>query len=85
MNTYTEYHFTIPAWAMSPLFNGDESGISDEDKIALDLFLDEVGLECGAGHWSYEHDDEGYYSHRNAVDGNLGNDCHDCTYIVFDK
>jgi hypothetical protein len=80
----SEYEFIIPSWAISPLFNGDESGLDEEDSIKLDIFLDEVQREYGVGHWSREDDFEPDFRTRNDID-NLGNDCYECKYTVFNK
>jgi hypothetical protein len=82
MKKHTEYEFIIPPWAMSPIFNGDESALGEEDIIYLDIFLDEVQRKCGVGHWSYDEDNELDFRIRNDID-NLGNDCYNCKYIVF--
>jgi ssDNA-binding Zn-finger/Zn-ribbon topoisomerase 1 len=89
----SEYVFIIPAWAISTLFNGDESGLSELEVEKIDIFLDEVQREYGEGHWSPETDFdaetkkevwEPEFRTHNDID-NLGNDCYECKYTVFNK
>jgi hypothetical protein len=39
--------FDIPNWAISPLINGDESGLNDEEQERLDAFVQDVMSKYG--------------------------------------
>lgn len=49
MMTHVEYtELRIPAWALSYLVNGDDSGISAEDKATVDAYMQQYIDEAQA-------------------------------------
>jgi len=66
--------FTIPDWALSPLINGDYSGLSDDDEEKLKDFVNDTVNKYGNAHFMDGDKDLGFCP-RNDID-NLGSDCH---------
>jgi len=50
--------FDIPNWALSPLINGDESGLSDEEQEKLDAFVQDVVSKYGNANFMLANEDE---------------------------
>lgn len=46
---FTQHHYTLPGWAICPLVNGDETGISDDERADLAGFISTLP---GPGHWA---------------------------------
>lgn len=70
--------YTLPEWALSAIFNGDTTGLSDDDERALEAFLNSE--DFSNGHWAYPEDLEAYFSHSNDVD-NLGGNVVDVQFM----
>jgi hypothetical protein len=68
--------YIIPSWAVSPLINGDNSALNDEEIEALNDFTDSVIGEYGNANFILPDDDdlEIGFLYRNDID-NLGSDC----------
>ncbi len=73
--------YTVPEWALSALFNGDTSGLEDEDEAAIAAFLKNEKLSEQQGHWSYgSENNEPYFSHTNDIH-NLGDTVVDIQWV----
>jgi hypothetical protein len=68
--------FTIPAWAVSDLINGDASGLTEEDIEKLDKFTSETVAEHGNANFMLPNEEDMDLGFRwsNDID-NLGSDC----------
>ena len=72
MDGWETVEYTVPEWALSALFNGDTSGLEDEDEAAIAAFLKSEKLLEQQGHWSYDSENnEPYFSRSNDIH-NLG-------------
>lgn len=62
--------YTLPAWTLPALMNGDLSGLEDSEIDVLDALHVEVDLHaCGRHyHWSTK-DDESFFSWNNDLQG----------------
>lgn len=63
MKTLEEYQDDVPTWALSAIYNGDMSGLDDEEEVMVSNWLkqwEERAKKLG-GHviYSTEKDDEG--------------------------
>ena len=70
INTYT-----IPAWALPALINGDTSGLTGGEEYALECFINDLG------EWEnlvFVDKGEPFFSWSNDVDG-LGAECFEVT------
>lgn len=61
---------TVPEWSLSYLFNGDHSGIDNDEKRKVDTFV--KGLPEG-GTFVLEDGSESYFSRDNDIDNMAGN------------
>ena len=73
--------YTLPTWALPALFNGDVSGLTDEEVKQIDDLERAARRAHGVGHWSYNPEDEPYFSWHNDLD-NLGADVQAVDYVV---
>ncbi len=79
--------YTLPAYWASYLINGDDSGISPEDKAACDAFHAARGLpspvSCGDTERNPETGETGdpWFAHSNDA-GTLAGDVWDYTYLI---
>jgi len=73
--------FTIPSHFLSALFNGDVSGLSDEDDKALDKFTDDNLKRYSMFH-AVDDSDAGFMSYHDMR--NYGILACDCSTITFD-
>lgn len=77
MKTLEPVTYTLPAYWASYLINGDDSGISPEDKAEADAFLAQHNLpdpvSCS---------DEKWFSWHNDSDNKLGGDVLEYTFFV---
>lgn len=74
---YIEYR--LPERFMSYLFNGDASGLEDDDHKAFDEWLEDQDLP--SGHWAMPEDSEASFYHQNDF-SNLGDNCVDLKYMI---
>ena len=68
--------FIIPDWAASALVNGDVSGLTDEDEVKIDNFINDIAMKHGNAQFIPADDDEldlGF-KHTNDID-ELGANC----------
>lgn len=68
--------FDIPTWAVPALINADESGLSDEDQVKLNAFVQDVVNKYGNANFmlgDIEGEDDLGFRHSNDID-NLGSD-----------
>lgn len=74
------YNYKMPTWALSYLFNGDKSALTDEE----DSLLYALEMKLEHGFWAYADDEdrEPYFSTSNDLD-NLGGDVVDLDFIVL--
>lgn len=72
---------TVPDWSLSYLFNGDHSGIDDNEKEKIDVFV--KGLPEG-GTFVLEDGSEPYFYHDNDIDDMAGN-VYDVKYYYDEK
>lgn len=73
--------YTVPEWALSALFNGDTSGLEEDDEAAIAAFLESEKLFEERGHWSYDSEkNEPYFSHTNDIH-NLGDNVVDIQWV----
>jgi hypothetical protein len=81
MKVKSVYKFIIPSWAVMPLLFGiDEACTDEDDSENLDIF--EASLEpCGV--WEFG-EGEASFRTNNDVD-NMGGDCVEATYTVFEE
>lgn len=70
--------FTVPAWSLPALINGDYSGLNDSDIENIKNFISDNNITGISGEIS-----EAYFSHRNDVH-NLGSDVVDIEISVSD-
>ena len=67
--------FRIPTWATPALINGDLSGLSDEDIVKLDEFVDDVSKAYGNAYFMLgDNSNKTEFKASNDIDGNLGGD-----------
>lgn len=85
--TVTEY--CVPEWALNILFddtsNLEEDEDEDKDEAAVAAFLRSENLWNGHwsnGHWSYDSENEAYFSWRNDIT-NIGGNCVDIKWIQW--
>ena len=79
----------IPSPLLSALYNGDMSGISDEEETAiaeLEEELNELAQSHGASDWHYGDCEDIEFRSKNDVPGMryIGSDCHSVD-VVFMK
>jgi hypothetical protein len=69
--------FTIPEWAISPLINGDDSGLEQEDIAKLDDFVNRTITEYGNANFMLPSEGEMDlgFKWKNDIDS-LGNNCY---------
>jgi len=69
--------FKIPEYAVSPLINGDYSGLEDEDEKTLNKWVDGIVAKYGNAHFMLPSNDELElgFCHTNDID-KLGNNCY---------
>lgn len=67
---FEQYEFRVSNSFLPALFNGDTSGLSPEDEVALDRFMRRV-TKLGHGHWAVIEEDAGFG--RDEITG-LGSD-----------
>jgi len=72
----------IPTWAMSMIINGDESGITEEDRVAVQAWVD-FWAEKRAESWhvSVPNDAEPHFCNRPAI--GLPCDCLTCEIVMM--
>ena len=73
------YTYNFPAYAMSALFNGDTSGIEQEDIDHLDAFLKR---EDYIDDWDYDPEEDSFFVHN--PEFGLACDCITLTGIVWE-
>ena len=56
---FKQYDFRVSKSFLPALFNGDTSGLSSDDEVALDRFLARV-MNLGRGHWAEIEEDAGF-------------------------
>lgn len=59
MKTIAEYEVEFPAWALSYVINGDDSGITAEDKTIVDAYMSQYPAGAIV---DYEADGEEYFT-----------------------
>ncbi len=74
--------FTIPDWAICPLFNSDETGITDEESKLLEDFSNCL-LDQGIRAIPMSCEEVGFL-HANDIDSFAG-DCHTATFSYMEK
>ena len=88
MQSIEQYEYRLPVWAICPLVNADNDGLTDNDIVQLKMFENELnGLvsELNANHYTIDYgndDNEPYFSHTNDID-NLGGNVIDVTVHIF--
>ncbi len=70
--------FILPDWTLCPLFNSDETGITDEQSEQLNEFSKEL-IANGIHAIPIAHKEHGF-CHVNDLE-KLGNDCHKVTFV----
>jgi len=80
MNIKETYTYQFPTYALSALFNGDYSGLDDEDIENLEAFLKR---ESYIDVWDCDSDDEGSFTSH--PEFGLACDCIEVTGVVFEK
>ena len=80
--------YRLPAYSMSMIHNGDESGLEEEDIRNVKAFYTHLQIEQDALKAEYfiigvpEDDQEPYFAIYNDIDGHLGNNVYDIQ-VVF--
>ena len=83
LNERTEkYTFTIPAWAINYIENGNTTGLNSKEIRQVDGFIKDIVDNYGVGYWSW--DDENYSS-RNDDINHLGGEVNEVRYVVIHK
>ena len=88
MKIVEKREYMLPAYSMSMIHNGDESGLNEEDIRAVQAFythLQIVREDLKVEHFIIgvpDDDQESYFSSYNDIDGYLGNDVYDIQ-VVF--
>lgn len=72
---------TVPEWSLSYLFNGDHSGIDDNEKDKIDVFV--KGLPEG-GTFVLDDESEPYFYHDNDID-DMASNVYDIKYYYDEK
>lgn len=74
--------YTIPARFLSLIFNGDKSGLDDEDLELFEQFIEREELLESQGHWSYDvEENKHYFSKMNDITRWLGDEVVDIQWI----
>lgn len=72
---------TIPSQFLSALINGDESGLSDNDSDALNLFVDDMLKQFKCFHAIDTTDEAGFVTYHDMRSyGVLASDCETVTF-----
>ena len=71
--------FILPSWVLCPLFNSDNSGITEEENQLLTEFVEE-NLKEHKSFWAINAEELGF-RHSNDLDG-LAGSCHLVTFSV---
>ncbi|AWY09438.1 hypothetical protein vB_RpoS-V16_02 [Ruegeria phage vB_RpoS-V16] len=74
--------FELPGFWLSPLFNGDDSGLDDSDIAAIRAFESEMVREYGCCHAIDYRDDSGFKWRHDA--SRFGVLACNCETVVFD-
>lgn len=83
--TMKNIQYRIPTFYMPVLINADYTGLEKDEDAIIEAFQERVIAEHGPGHWAYDGDDEGYFSHTNDVEPNMGSVVHDIKFITMRK
>lgn len=78
--TKKEYDYIIPSHMLCAIEYGDYTGISDDDEIAIDRFLESLPK----GNRILSYGTVSHFTHRNDVLGSIGCDCVDATLTVLE-
>lgn len=75
--------YTVPAWAVPALFNGDVSGLTDTEAETVETFERDVIAACDPGHWEMAGElNWPEFETSNDIDG-LAGDCFRVCYNVL--
>ena len=77
----TKYTYTLPIYIIPAVFYGDESNVTAQQARDIQLFLDEVAADVGAGCWSLESNQEPEFRAHNDYD-TLAGDTIEVNYIT---
>ena len=78
------YQYKIPSFYLSLIFNGDMSGLNDDDIKAWDKFEKNINDEFKNYTWDIPKDDfETHFCKYNDVLGYIGCDCIDMNLVEF--
>lgn len=76
--------FRIPTWALSYIVNGDMSALEYEEVEKIDDFLKMLVGNYGNGIWDFGNIEEVSFAPKNDIDGYLGADVVDGTYVILE-
>jgi hypothetical protein len=80
-NTFDEIECQVPEHCVTYIVYGDYGDLTDEEIERIDSFLEGVYEKADhiPGWWQFS--DEGYFHYRNDIDGNLGGNVIDASYV----
>lgn len=70
-HTVTTYNVVVPTHFVSAIVNHDRSGLTDDEELMLDAWLNSLPLDCYIG-LPMAGEDDSFFSWRNDITGNEG-------------